>query len=366
MGDGFLGEGQELKNDSMEVPLAHEVQNTSESDAGVALPKKQKKWPVALFLLLVVILGIGVGLLVWSPWDNKGNENETTANDGPTGGESDTEHESSLVTLDVDDELVKKVLGRVMVGEAPHAGMGRTYFWTDLLWNGGSDDVVLKIAFLNVAEGECKVKNRPNLIEDEWELKVEQNVCINGETIRQNMREIFGREVTIEDGRQISYEYFYDKSADEFYKVMAGGGGGPVPEVIREIYKVEKDDNRLYIYEYAVTMCMVKVGDIWNREYGCPQIIHPQNEPHMMRWFNIAEDRQESAWDGLPGVEIPEILSGPYVEVDENGEYIGEGWRDEVTAVKLSDYAQFINRFKWTFRLDEAGNYVFESLKPVK
>ncbi len=366
MSDGFLGEGQEPKNDSTEVSLAHEVQNTSRSDVDAALPKKQKKWLAALFLLLLAIFGIGGGLLIWSPWDNNGNKNETTANDESVGGEEgNTEHGSSLVTLDVNDELVKKVLGRVMVGKAPHAGMGRTYFWTDLLWNGGSDDVILKIAFLNTTEGECKVKNRPNLIEDEWELKVEQDVCINGETIRQNMRKIFGREVAIEDGKQISYGYFYDKSADEFYKVIVGGGGGPAPEVIREIYKVEKDDNRLYIYEYAATVCMIKVGDTWSGEYGCPQIIDPQNEPHMMQWFNIAKNRQESVWLGLPEAVIPEMSSGPYVEVDENGEFIGDGWREKITAVKLSDYAQFIDSFKWTFRLDGAGNYVFESLEEV-
>ena len=106
------------------------------------------------------MVGIIGAVLTLKPWESGENEGGYAPSVEAGKGEGVTDKESELEDkteeLDINSELVQDLYRRINVSGSPHAGLSGSFFWLDLLHNGGSDDVVLKIAFLNTEDGACR------------------------------------------------------------------------------------------------------------------------------------------------------------------------------------------------------------------
>lgn len=350
----------------MEITEVEErINGTGEAPKAPKAEPKAKIWPVIVGVL-VVLAAVAGGVTWWllSRDDKQGDSSQTETSDDEKDQAGSSETDKKLENLSLDSEIVQKLAKEVIfAGASPHAGLGNTGLWVDLA-NGGSDSTLLRIALLNVEGDTTACKGSGREYEDAG-----GNGCISGQTVRQKAKELFGREISIPDGNRIGYTRIYDAAKDEFYDVAAGGGGGPVMEISHEIYKAETDGEHLYIYEYAAIMCMVQPGVAGYGE-RCGVGIDPQDAEHEARWFRVNEKQKDMEYldTSLPGELIPEMTTGQYVEIeyDENGEIVFRDWWKEVQEIKLSDFAEVVDHFKWTFVKDEAGNYVFESMERVK
>lgn len=393
------------------VPLQNIDPNESAEQAVAA--KKSQKWLIIGIILLVLAVAATAVVWIWKPWEsNQGASQDETAAKQPTEDANtpdDTDIQPNVpVQVDVNDETVQAVYERFGVdnGQYSYIGTHNGAYWLDLLWNGGSDDVVLQLAFLNTLETKCKKTGRKSS-----EFSIQSNaLCIDGEAMRQRMREMFGREVSVPDGRFMpiwdvdKYEggiesYEYDPVVDEFWPTGAGGGGGvtPWPGLAREIFKAERDAEHLYIYEYAAVANFVEreltvknMEELEKTVSGSPDWLFEA------KWFNIrgkveldsATRRPSHVYydlavdEAVPGMDsigtFALLGSGRVYEIDANGYGIcgkrgdngrclgSEKLRRAADTVKLADYADGVGQFKWTFKRDAAGNYVFQELGRIK
>lgn len=141
--------------------------------------------------------------------------------------------------------------------------------------------------------------------------------CYSGDTIRARIKEIFGEDVSFEDGDRnddVTCRWEYSAKNDEFYGFV-GCGGSCQYRVHRDLDRAEQQGDNIYLYETA---------------YGetCQALYHVNGDL-------IAE-----------------------MKFDENG--------NVVKGFEADDYRDQMDQFKWTFTKNNEENYVFAGLEQVK
>lgn len=294
--------------------------------------KGRKTLMVVIILAVVLIIaGVVVSVILGGrDKDDKqeGNEGENVAVvEEP---EEEDELEEELVELSLDDEVVKRAYeGFSHVESAWDDGM---LFYVEALRGGLSRNQIMKMAFYRLQaerfasdDGSGTVNycrgEHPMVGSEEW-LATD---CYSGEEMRNEIKKLFGIDdfAFVEgDEAATACRFPYDAENDEFYQTKWCGGAASA-FLIRKLYKAEKDENRLYLYEKAV---------FWTTRAGEEEGFYKLGDDG---WNVLIEGL---VWNELGLEQVAEVIDDPRGD-------------------------ELFDRFKWTFRLDEEGNYVFEGLE---
>lgn len=329
---GSVGEGQGITEAEARAMLIEDNARAKE-DLKKANAKGRKTLMVVIILAVVLIVaGIAVSVILGGrdKKDDKqeGNRGENAAVvEKPEGTD---EPEAELVELSLDDEVVKRAYeGFSHVESAWDDGM---LFYVEALRGGLSRNQIMKMAFYRLQaerfasdDGSGTVNycrgEHPMVGSEEW-LATD---CYSGEEMRNEIKKLFGIDdfAFVEgDEAATACRFPYDAENDEFYQTKWCGGAASA-FLIRKLYKAEKDENRLYLYEKAV---------FWTTRAGEEEGFYKLGDDG---WNVLIEGL---VWNELGLEQVAEVIDDPRGD-------------------------ELFDRFKWTFRLDEEGNYVFEGLE---
>lgn len=285
--------------------------------------ENKKVNPLVVFLIIVIlVLCATIGFLfVYNKNDE--SENKPGVNENNPGTNVDEPTNPILQDVSLDDADVKKIIENFKI---------TTYDWeiNTYIYEKVKDEQLLDIAYINSEnlineESNC---NYPFYGDLTYTCKYIKYADFN-----KNYKMLTGRDLTKTDLSIYLIELIYDASMDAYKICNVPAGGGPGPLYLSKVDKVTADDNYMYVYE--------KVAFI---------------------------DETSNYYDPL-------YLRKPHL-YDENYEYTGEdillGTSEQVDPYKEEDKNKIIeeniNKFdtyKWTFKKDLNGNYIYEKLEYV-
>lgn len=283
--------------------------------------KKTNAGLITLVVVLALALAAAVGRGVWQMVQNGRQEAETGTDTGPEKDEDD-KHEgegegAKVEEVALDDPVVQRLYEQFAPLSSLYWGGADFYVDHDAKSGNPSKKQMLLIAYANAKSSECKVSH--------WSLlgyDAASDGCYEGKEIIRKVQEIFGKDITLNAEDTIGYGcgWSYDDVNDEFYS-QGQGCGGMYPWVLRGLYHAERDDERIYLYEVAaVTPC--------NESLFC----------------YIGED---------------EVVSDRPIDfLDEFNTS-----NPEPTITEMIEHKDKLDKFKWTFKKNADGEYVFAGLE---
>lgn len=301
-----------------------------EKKAPVVLEPKKKtdKTPFLIGVIVVLALclagAVTYGVIVTNRLREKEEVSQGETGKDETDKDEPTTDENKLEELALDNALVQRLYhnfdgvsdGKVGGGPTQEA---RFYVDESALSGNPSNGLMAGVAIEVVPKDwYCK-----GWLNGDYSSALNQDGCYNGQAVRRKVKEMFGKDVEFLDGERATSEYcgsyLYSAKNDEFYTDADGCGGSGGQMIDRELYKAERDGNRIYLYEMAVV-----------------------NTPGAL--YRILEPNAEG-----------EIL-------DENKEVVLKDG-EEFT---LSGYSDEVDHFKWTFEKTADGDYAFTGLEKVE
>lgn len=325
-----IGEGQGITEAEARAMLIEDNARAKE-DLKKANAKGRKTLVVVIILAVVLIIaGIAVSVILGGR-DKDGNNDKQEGN-GENAAvvekpEEADESEAELVELSLDDEVVKRVYGNFQ-------GIFREFTgWWSFYIDGGVRDgkidqaKMLKLAGANVWGSPC-IGNYEYTSGGRVE-----NECASGEAVRQKVAEMFGEHLELVSNDKLHSfcgdGMVYDVTNDEFYQSGIGCGGYYTDKLVRVLEEAEKEGDRMYIYERVAIFS------------------------DSLEYFRIGDE-------GILGEKIGEYTVPDYSTFQGPEDY--NVWLEKNRNSLTLEYG---DEFKWTFRLDEEGNYVFEGLEKV-
>lgn len=289
--------------------------------------KEERKTKRSLMVLVLLLVLTVAAVAVWWFWGHREEEQRQDGSTGQveTGPSEEQKPEAQPVELSVDDELVQRLFDEFSPVTSPWDN--QTAFYTKAISGNLDRQAVMDIAFSNVRAtngsmpAECKGSYSFDTDTSEpWMAEY----CYSGEELRQEISKLFGLYYTFTENDTLSQvcPYNYNAINDEFYQTTICGGMFPAG-VIRELYKAEKDENRIYLYELAT---------YWSQARDdCSEVCR----------------LSDGGWDAeIEGLTVEELNK----------------------AGKLSEYPEaneVFDKFKWTF-VWNGENYVFEKLEKIQ
>lgn len=293
---------------------------------------------VIVIAVLLVIAGVATSIILGgmrkSDGEGFGDSDKQEGNGENTAVVEKPEEEPEepeAVELSLDDEVVQELYKRFRHAESPWDD--GVQFYAEAVKGDLSRDQIIKMAFYSLQTQRVEVENGSEEINhckgvyyisgnEEWPAMD----CYSGEEMRSEITRLFGFNdyaFVEDDEAATACRYPYSTENDEFYQTKFCGGAAS-SAVSRKLYKAEKDDERLYLYEKAV---------FWSSRTGSEG------------FYRLGKD----GWD----VRIGELSWG-------------EPWFELVTDV-LDDPRsdELLDKFKWTFEKNGEGNYVFKGLERV-
>lgn len=302
---------------------------------------------VIIIGVVLVIAGVAVSIILGGMRsqggaggaDNVGNndkqEGDATAGEKP---------EQGLVEISVDDDSVRGVYGRFEIGPF------QSFYYGELA-DGWDDETEreggrLGMALNNLQLEECRANAENGGLAERYDGNVPVGEpervlrCYSGGVVRKKYRELFGEDVVLTEekyaqdkplaagGRFLRYSGGYD----EFYDVPGGAQG---TSYIRGLEKAEKEGDKLYLYERALTL-------------NC------RMEP---RFDEDGNQLENGSFCGV--LTVAASCATPEFGWNEKE---GEMTDEEVLAAARK---QRLGLLKWTFEKDAAGNYVFKGMERV-
>ncbi|RKJ41179.1 hypothetical protein D7X94_05105 [Acutalibacter sp. 1XD8-33] len=311
---------QPVEDVAESVPIAPETEPLH--------PQKKKERLIALAVALILGAVGGVTWFVIANSEAGGEQEEVLSeDDADKDGDSDKEPEFEpepkpelkIVELSLDNEIVQTLFSEFnpITGSAT----GGTAFYAQALHNNLSRKKIMEIAFFNLTSSTCVGDYEIGLVNGEtWKV----TECYSGAEMRQEIKRLFGLDYTFTKDDMLPQicPHGYDEQNDEFHTTTIGCGGWFPAHVQRELYKAEKDEKRIYLYEMAV---YVSPGG----GAGCDGTFCRLGDNGL--WSIVI--------DGLSSESIPSLISYPGAD-------------------------EIFDKFKWTFVWD-GENYVFEALERV-
>lgn len=306
---GLSGKSQEETGNGPRMQNGSEAEKMGSRGDSPVKKSSKKKWGWVVVAILVVLTAAGVGVWWALSRGNVDSESDTTQGEDISQDESETPT-NQIKELSLDDELVQRLYGKF-----ERVGLwmsGTENFYVDEGVRNGDLSKVLMIAVAmpSVAgTGDIPCTGEyDGVIGDS---------CYSGDTIRARIKEIFGEDVSFEDGDRnddVTCRWEYSAKNDEFYGFV-GCGGSCQYGVHRDLDRAEQRGDNIYLYETA---------------YGetCQALYHVNGDL-------IAE-----------------------MKFDENG--------NVVKGFEADDYRDQMDQFKWTFTKNTEGSYVFAGLEQVK
>lgn len=343
------------------------------SQASVKKPQKShKKWPilVAILVVLALICG-GIALMILKPWEqgDQGAQGSDTTQQGEIGAGK------TLVELDVNDELVQRLLGYFdAAGNSIFGNIGfggpldaLSGFYKDAdSFNGNLSTVVMiDTALSNIVDYDdewvnkalvaCKMPNDRELILQRYVLNYglfngledrsketedmlmegaqynHERGCYDGKTVREKIYEIFGKEIAEFPDLRDNLFVGYDSEYDEFFYWPFAGGGIASTFIIRSPYRATSDGDRIYVEE---TIAMGNLSD----------------EASVVSLECDLEDTSCSGYYDFKN-ELASVSS--YEEAIElQREFVAE-------------HRSGLSNFRWVFKRTSDGDYVFEKIEKL-
>lgn len=260
--------------------------------------------------------------------------------------DQDTDHnkEPEVTELALDDELVQKLHASFNVFPGIQ-GYGYRSFYD--IMNGDDDELkesakIVQI-LASVETAKCKMSA-------EHETSYDQiGFCVDGGIAAEKFKEIYGYDiihVSVSDyGFCGGTEYFTEY--DQYFNGTACGGAGP-SSLKKWLYRAEKDENHIYIYDLA---------EIWAAEFADENSYEAIRNIHChtdMKCSSIVSERKDGELMDIPSnVVLVE-------DVDDVDRYDAS-----LTKVYFSKYADQLDQYKWTFTQNSDGNYVFTGLEKI-
>lgn len=312
---------------------------------------KGKKTLVAVIVLAVVLIIAGVAMSVilggmkggtgeggpenGDKQEGNGGENVAVV-EKPGEGEEEGGGPGEVVELSLDDEVVKQ-LRHVFRQYRGIKGFGWLSFYYEVLNGGLSDATMLRQAIFNsVGTVECVGEKS----EENW-----AEACYDGQEVLEAVKRIFGREITLYDGLSTGgCAEIYDAANGIFIGNYRCGGSGP-HDLRHDFVAAEKEGDKIYLYEAVV---IKNNYDEDGEEVG---------------YYTLAPDAEWMENDGKVLGEKLAIDPSIWLSTEVDAE---NGIATTMASRPLRDYADQLSQFKWTFRKNDEGNYVFEGLMRVR
>jgi len=276
-----------------------------------------------LIIILITIILILSGVICYFIFDL--GKNTPNIND-----ETNTNNELSLT-----DTMVEKIIDKFYMDYKDEFYMMDPYNYVyELL----KEEDILELTRLN-AEKFIKIEENCDVDEPENNIYTNEEEeifywCkhIKYEDLNKSYNNIVGKDLPKEN----ILSYYYDKDKDIF-RIMGGvGSSGFEDFIISKIEKAEKENDYIYIYEKVI---IVRAFDDDTTYLAKPSEYGP-----IFNDYNA---------------EINQYLYEDYKEDDENNEYTFE---DRV----IEKYIDKFETYKWTFKTNSNGEYVFVSLSREK
>ena len=297
---------------------------TSQAPAPEPLLKQKKsKKGISLIILAVVLALTLVGGVVWFVLANNTSQdgtNEDVATQ-PSESENDDDNKNPADEPELKDEIIElsvKTINDELVQKLyqyfkHHIGYLTYGFYSEDGGSSGNIDerLMTALAFSNM--------DLPAI----FLYKKEHNLgCYDAHPVRDKIYEIFGKQIDFYDGMGLSageYPLYVYSAVDDAFCLM--GGFGSTIGVHHNLYKAEKDNNRIYLY--------VVGGRV--------------------------DTRGEEIESGYYGTVYP-------IDFNDTNEFLYHPTGNDET--DILEYASKLGRFKWTF-VWNGENYIFEKLERI-
>lgn len=309
-----------------------------------AKPKTAKKWLiwVALGAALLAVGGIVTWVVIASqkPEEHNPSDNPSVSENEP---ETPGKLEDGAVSIDVNDELVQRLykdFDRVIEASRPAL--------LDVYDEGKLNNLQkYMVALNNLSLQMTPCKNEHRLFTYTDENGVDQyNVyeagfagCISGDLIREEMTKVFGGEYDLADfaGEDVIVDgdgFVYYKDGDEAVNVASGAtiDSG----FVRELYEAQRDSDHVYLYEALYRPCIAMSGD---------------------------EECFLSGGISSDGNYGDFTYEQRYYK--KNGELIEELTNAMLEGFNVKDNLGLLDKYKWTFKKNTEGNYIFEKMEKL-
>ncbi len=313
---------------------------------------------IVIGLIVIAVASVGVWIFGQMHKDDNRAENARNQNSGQIsehGSEPDNnkELEEQLTELAVNDELVQGLYNRFL-----NLSDGFNFFYENEF--GRSDQAHLTrlgVVLNNMDMVECRVIEEDGGLENRYgedyaylggDPNVDVTKCFDGGQVREKALELFAELPLFEMAEVVPGSpladrtvwsrgafWGYDNEADEFYSYGAGIDNNF--RYVRELFRAEKENNHVYLYEKVVSAACYPSGEI--------------DEVGMAMTVCYVGPVSKGANDET-SVEIDYALN-------ESNFSEFESWVDNMGR------SDVIDQIKWTFVKNDNGNYVFEKIEAV-
>jgi len=290
----------------------------------------------AIIVLAIAVLVIGVIFAITQKGERDGSEVGGTGADAPV--EVGKPEAPKGEAVSIDDAEVRRLWEQFEIIENPWSATMHFYIAPGVERGEVDDKLMTAVALANLEpKAGCAETYEATLGWDASEYG-----CYDVEVVRAKAKEIFGKEVNLGDGSEpIAWNNCHGWTLSvengELYDAIGSACGGQcVPNIVREIDRAGRAEDELYIYEKAYME-------------ACDGIYHLGTE------INTYEHGGEEKLD-LMSLKLGEVIAE--AEYDEDGNI--------VETINAEDYADQFDEFRWTFKKNAEGNYVFAGLERAK
>lgn len=336
-----VGVGSEggLKGIALETPEnGHRVQN--ENIYGKPLQKHQKRMNgIALAVIMVTLVLVGIaGVIVWDALQ-QGNQ-EPVKVDKPVVSEVGKEEKPEEPKVDEVREISieEPVVQEVYEKFKRFPGMYNLGFLG--FYEGINDEQKQNYTMINKAIFEVEPLESCRKQYSEYDMEL----CYDVTEVNKKAKELFDRDVVATAASDSVFgscsEYsIYSEDTEEYVVLTGCGGSGPL-SLNRWLYKAETNGEELYLYDIATItdVAFMETGEYAGRLYYHTDDIHLKDE----NLIDLSLDKNE-------------VLAS-------DDDVLLEGQ----VAVDPAQFADKLDMYKWTFRKNDEGNYVFAGLEKVQ
>ncbi|MBE6150000.1 MAG: hypothetical protein E7170_04690 [Firmicutes bacterium] len=280
--------------------------------------------PLVIFLLIVIlVLCATVGFLLIYDKDSE-DENKPGVNENNPGTNVDEPTNPSLQDISLDDTDVKNIVDKFGLTMDKHDPVWQMDLYIDSKLK---DEEMMRITYHKI---ESAIKKEENCTEQLFDGYGYYCNYILYEDFNNEYKKLSGKDLPKTDLAVELYDLKYDSSKNIYriYNVFAGGG--TLMSIFSKLDKASKMGDYIYIYE--------KVAFIW------PEDIVTLQKPHLYKHTDMGYEYSTDS-----------ITLGTYEQL--------EAYNNP--SIILNSHIDKFDTYKWTFKKDLNGNYVYENLEYV-